>query len=96
MTLRLRTISMLALGTVFFGAAALQAGPAAAQGGVVCSYGPSDYRACCRQSYARNPRMGASARADDIDACMDRGSSRDSGSRKSKPQRQQQQDDDDE
>ena len=73
MTLLLGTIRTLALGAVLLGAASLQAGPAAAQGGAVCAYGPSDYRACCRQSYSRKPRMSASARADDIDACMDRG-----------------------
>lgn len=44
--------------------------PAAAQGGMVCSYGPSSYKACCRESYARFPRMGTLARANDIDACM--------------------------
>lgn len=76
MTLRLGMIRTLALGTAVLGAASLQAGPAAAQGGAVCAYGPSSYRACCRQSYARNPRMSASARADDIDACMSGGPSR--------------------
>jgi hypothetical protein len=76
MTLRLGMIRTLALGAVVLGAVSLEARPAAAQGGAVCAYGPSSYRACCRQSYARNPRMSASARADDIDACMNRGPSR--------------------
>lgn len=93
MTLRLGMIRTLALGTVFLGAASLPAGPAAAQGGAVCAYGPSDYRACCRQSYARNPRMSASARADDIDSCMARGPSRGKSGGKGKQQPKQQQDD---
>lgn len=79
MIIRLDVIRTLTLGTVFFGAVSLQAVPAAAQGGAVCAYGPASYRACCRQSYARNPRMSASARADDIDACMNRGPSRRKG-----------------
>jgi hypothetical protein len=92
MTLRLGTIRMLALGTVFLGVAALQAGPAAAQGGVVCAFGPSDYRACCRQSYASHPHMSAGARADDIDACMNREPDQDSGS---SPKNKRERDEDD-
>lgn len=76
MILRFGMTRTLALGTLILGAASLEAGPAAAQGGVVCSYGPASYRACCRQSYARNPRLSGSARANDIDACMNGGSSR--------------------
>lgn len=92
MTMRLGMIRMLAFGTAVIGATSLQAGPAAAQG-AVCAYGPSDYRACCKQSYARNPRMSASARAEDIEACMDRGADRPKGGQQ---QQQQQQDDEDE
>lgn len=44
--------------------------PAAAQGGLVCAYGPAGYRACCKQSYASKPSLDASSRAADIDACM--------------------------
>jgi hypothetical protein len=44
--------------------------PAAAQGGIVCAYGTSQYRRCCRESYRNRPSLGASARAHDIDACM--------------------------
>ncbi|RAI42219.1 hypothetical protein [Rhodoplanes roseus] len=47
--------------------------PAIAQGGVVCQYGPASYRRCCTQSYARKPSLGATARANDIDACMGKG-----------------------
>ena len=86
MTLRLGMIRTLALGTVVLGATSLQAGPAAAQGGIVCSYGPASYRACCRQSYARNPRLGGRARANDIDACMNGGSSRRGRAGKSRSQ----------
>ena len=45
--------------------------PAAAQGRVQCDYGPSNYRRCCNDSYRARPGLGARARADDIDACMD-------------------------
>jgi hypothetical protein len=44
--------------------------PAAAQGGIVCSYGTSQYRRCCRESYRNNPSLGPSSRARDIDSCM--------------------------
>lgn len=44
--------------------------PAAAQGGIVCEYGPASYQRCCKQSYAKKSSLGASARANDIDACM--------------------------
>jgi hypothetical protein len=47
--------------------------PAGAQGGIVCSYGPANYRRCCRESFAKAPRLGARARANDIDACMNAG-----------------------
>ncbi len=50
--------------------------PAAAQGGIVCAYGTTQYRRCCRESYRNNPGLGPSARARDIDACMDGGSTR--------------------
>jgi len=48
-----------------------QSEPANAQGGIVCEYGPKDYRNCCKQSYKAHPNLSASKRADDIDACMD-------------------------
>jgi hypothetical protein len=44
---------------------------ASAQGGVVCDYGSTKYRNCCRDSYRSKPGLGARARADDINACMD-------------------------
>jgi hypothetical protein len=44
--------------------------PAAAQGGIVCAYGTSTYRRCCRESYRNRQNLGPSARARDIDACM--------------------------
>jgi hypothetical protein len=76
MVLRFGLAGSFALATIIIGIAAVAAsGPATAQGGVVCAYGPASYRACCKQSYARNARMGAQARADDIDACMGKGSS---------------------
>ena len=50
------------------------AGPAAAQGSIVCEFGSTRYRRCCTESYQRKPNLGARARADDIDACMSRGS----------------------
>jgi hypothetical protein len=47
-----------------------QSQPAAAQGGIVCEYGPKDYKDCCKQSYKKHPSLSASKRADDIDACL--------------------------
>jgi hypothetical protein len=47
---------------------------AVAQGGVACEFGPARYRHCCTESYRNRPNLGAHARADDIDACMHRGS----------------------
>ena len=44
--------------------------PAAAQGGAVCDYGSAMYKRCCRESYGENPKLGARARSDDINACM--------------------------
>ena len=44
--------------------------PAGAQGGIVCEYGPKDYKNCCKQSYKKHPNLSASKRADDIDACL--------------------------
>lgn len=44
--------------------------PAAAQGGLVCAYGTSQYRHCCRDSYRNKPGLGPASRARDIDACM--------------------------
>lgn len=87
MLLRLVRYGSLALATVISGAAYVEtSAPAAAQGGIVCEFGSSKYRRCCRQSYGRNPGIGARARADDIEACMDRGPSSSqkaaSGSRK--------------
>jgi hypothetical protein len=75
MSLRLGLIGAFALAVIVAVAAMDMTRPAAAQGGAVCAYGPASYRACCKQSYARHPRMGARARADDIDACMNKGSS---------------------
>jgi len=43
---------------------------ASAQGGIVCDYGTSRYKRCCRDSYRDNPDLGPRARARDIDACM--------------------------
>jgi hypothetical protein len=48
-----------------------QSAPANAQGGIVCDFGPKKYKDCCRRSYKEHPKLGASKRADDIDACMD-------------------------
>jgi hypothetical protein len=59
--------SVLAAATFFADA------PAAAQGGLACAYGPASYQRCCAQSYKKKPRLGASARASDIDACMSGG-----------------------
>jgi hypothetical protein len=59
-----------ALAIVFFMAIGGSA-PANAQGGIVCDFGPKKYKDCCRQSYRQHPRLSASKRADDIDACMD-------------------------
>jgi hypothetical protein len=47
-----------------------QSVPASAQGGIVCEFGPKDYRNCCKQSYRKHPNLSASKRADDIDGCM--------------------------
>jgi hypothetical protein len=44
--------------------------PAAAQADIVCAYGTSQYRRCCRESYRNRPNLGPSSRARDIDACM--------------------------
>ena len=46
--------------------------PASAQESIVCGYGPARYRSCCTESYRRSPNLRARARADDIDACMNR------------------------
>jgi hypothetical protein len=73
MSLRLDLIGAFAAAVIVAVAAMEMTRPAVAQGGVVCAHGPSSYRACCKQSYARHPRMGARARADDIDACMNKG-----------------------
>jgi hypothetical protein len=56
------------------GAAALggETSPAAAQGGIACAYGPASYQRCCSESYRKSPRLGSSARASSIDACMNR------------------------
>jgi hypothetical protein len=83
MSLRLGLIGAFALAVIVAVAAMDMTRPAAAQGGAVCTYGSASYRACCKQSYARHPRMGARARADDIDACMNKGSS---GKKKKKKQ----------
>jgi hypothetical protein len=48
-----------------------QSEPANAQGGIVCSYGTKKYKECCKQSYKEHPKLGARARGNDIDACMD-------------------------
>jgi len=48
---------------------------ASAQGGIVCEYGTSRYKRCCRESYRNNPDLGPRGRARDIDACMNRESS---------------------
>jgi hypothetical protein len=47
-----------------------QSAPANAQGGIVCAYGTKKYKDCCHQSYKAHPKLGARARGDDIDACM--------------------------
>jgi hypothetical protein len=62
------------LATTMISAAALAADlcPAAAQSSIACSFGPERYRDCCTDSYRQKPRLGARARADDIDACMNR------------------------
>lgn len=87
MAFRPRFIGLFALTALTGGVAGVgTVGPAAAQGGIVCAYGPASYRACCKQSYAANPKLGARARADDIDACMGKGSA----AKKKKQQQQQQ------
>jgi hypothetical protein len=62
-------LAMLLAGTVVVGILD-DIRPASAQGGIVCSYGTSQYRRCCRESYRNNPSLGPSSRARDIDACM--------------------------
>ncbi len=49
--------------------------PAKAQGGIVCEFGSTVYRRCCSQSYRLHPSLGPRARADDIQACENRGGS---------------------
>jgi hypothetical protein len=96
MLLRLVRFGSFALATAISGSAFFEATtPASAQGGIVCEYGPASYRRCCKQSYARNPSMGARARADDIDACMGKGSSDKTGGKKSKAKSKPKDDDDD-
>jgi hypothetical protein len=58
--------ALLAYGAVGF----FEADTASAQGRIQCDYGPAKYRRCCNDSYRENPRLGARARADDIDVCM--------------------------
>lgn len=41
-----------------------------AQGGLVCNFGPADYRRCCKESYRRSPDLGVRERAEDIEACL--------------------------
>lgn len=82
MTLSSRTelCGLLITATVAVATVLADAGPAAAQGGIVCEFGSTRYRRCCTESYDRKPNLGARARADDIDACMSRSSrDRDSG-----------------
>ena len=74
-------------GSALFAAAMmLEVTPASAQGGIVCEYGTTQYKRCCRDSYRRKPDLGASARARDIDACMN-GESREEPREKKADQR---------
>jgi len=64
-------VGLITLLAVFLVAGMLDAiRPAAAQGGIVCAYGTSQYRRCCRESYRNKPGLGPASRARDIDACM--------------------------
>jgi hypothetical protein len=58
-----------------------------AQGSIACEYGPTDYRRCCTESYRNMPGLGARARAEDIDACMNRGSRDRDSNRNADPDR---------
>jgi hypothetical protein len=69
--IRTTTATGFALAIVFLMSVG-QSEPANAQGGIVCDFGPKDYKACCKQSYRKHPNLSASKRADDIDACMDK------------------------
>ena len=69
----LRMAGLIAAAVLVAGAMiAGNAEPVAAQGGIVCEYGSAKYRHCCAESYGRHPRLGARARADEIDACVNR------------------------
>jgi len=46
--------------------------PASAHGGIVCEYDSAKYRRCCAESYGKHPKLGSRARADEIDACVNR------------------------
>jgi hypothetical protein len=50
--------------------------PASAQS-IVCAYGTARYKSCCSESYREKPKLGARARANDIDACMNNRRSQD-------------------
>lgn len=73
---RLAWITAMALALpLALGVSLVDTRPALAQGGIVCQYGPASYRRCCTQSYASKPGLGSRARANDIDACMNKGKS---------------------
>jgi hypothetical protein len=76
--------SMLLTSAILAAAAMEPVKPAAAQGGIVCEFGTAQYKRCCTESYRRRPNLGASARADDIDACVNR-RSREEKPREEKP-----------
>jgi hypothetical protein len=68
---RLGMPSLFMTGAVVAAAALMQEGrPALAQGNIVCAYGTARYKSCCNESYRQRPNLGARARANDIDACM--------------------------
>lgn len=67
--LRCLLVTACLVGATAFGG---EISPASAQGGIACAYGPASYQRCCSESYRKSPRLGASARASAIDACMSR------------------------
>lgn len=90
--MRIGLVRMVALGTLLVGAASLQVGGhAVAQDGAACDEGPADYRECCKQSFAKKPKLSEDARDEDIDACMSQARG---GAAGQKPGQQKDDDDD--
>jgi hypothetical protein len=72
-------ISMLGLRGVLIATAVIAAAAliedsqlASAQDDIICKYGSARYRSCCTESLRRSPNLSARARANDIDACINR------------------------